>query len=132
MTIRAKRIWSRKYLNQEINLIQDYAAWNGFPKRTANAVIKQDLHSKDSNTSRSKKANADSIKIFFNLNYSGETTERMVKSCTKELYKIFKREINVKLVKRNTKDKSQSLSQSSVVYKLMCPRCSCNYIGKTE
>ena len=33
---------------------------------------------------------------------------------------------------RNTKDKSQSLSQSSVVYKLMCPRCSCNYIGKTE
>ena len=32
----------------------------------------------------------------------------------------------------NTKDKTPSLSQSSVVYKFTCPGCSCNYIGKTE
>ena len=32
----------------------------------------------------------------------------------------------------NTKDKTLSLSQSSVVYMFTCPGCSCNYIGKTE
>ena len=32
----------------------------------------------------------------------------------------------------NTKDKTPSLSQSSVVYKFTCPGCSCNYIGKTK
>ena len=33
----------------------------------------------------------------------------------------------------NTKDKTPSLSQSSVVYKFTtCPDCSCNYIGKRE
>ena len=66
-------------------------------------VIKRDLQIKDSNTSRYKKPSGDSIKIFFNLNYSGGTAERMVKSCTKELYKIFKREINVKFVTHTMK-----------------------------
>ena len=32
----------------------------------------------------------------------------------------------------NTKDKTPSLSQSSVVYQFTCPGCSFNCIGKTE
>ena len=142
LTIRAKRICSRYHLNQEINLIKDYAAWNGFPKRIANSIIKRALQANNSNTTRSKKANADSEKIFFNLNYSGEIAERMVKSCIKKLYRSFKREVNVKFVTHykttkmsfftNTKDKTPSLNQSSVVYQFTCPGCSCNYIGKTE
>ena len=89
-----------------------------------------------------KKDNPDSVKIFFNLNYSGETAERMVISCIKKLYRSFKREINVKFATHykttkmlfftNTKDKTLSLSQSSIVYRFTCPGCSCNYIGKTE
>ena len=65
-----------------------------------------------------KTANEDSIKIFFNLTYSDETAERMVKLCIKKLYKSFKREINVKFFTRdkttklsffaNTKDKTPS------------------------
>ena len=142
LTIRAERICSRYHLDQEINLIKDYAAWNGFPKRIAKSIIKRALQANNSNTARSKKANADSIKIFFNLNYSGETVERMIKSCIKKLYRSFKREVNVKFVTHykttkmsfftNTKDKTSSLSQSSVVYQFTCPGCSCNYIGKTE
>ena len=76
------------------------------------------------------------------MNYSGATAERMVKSCINELHRSFKREINVKFVTHykttkmlfftNTKDKTPSLSQSSIVYKFTCPGCSCNYIGKTE
>ena len=98
LAIRAKRICSRNHLNQEINLIKDYAAWNGFPKRIANSIIKRALQTNDSNTTRSKKDNTDSIKIFFNLNYSGETAERMIKKFTKKLYKRLKREINVQFV----------------------------------
>ena len=69
LTIRAKRICPLNYLYQEINLIQDYAAWNGFPMRIADSIIKPALQSNDSNTIRSKKANVDSIKIIFNLKY---------------------------------------------------------------
>ena len=32
----------------------------------------------------------------------------------------------------NTKDKTPSLIQSSIVFKFKCPGCTCNYIGKTE
>ena len=98
-----------------------------FPMRIADSIIKPALQSNDSNTIRSKKANVDSIKIFFNLKYWGETAERMIKSCIKKLYKSFKREINVKFVTHykttkislftNTKDKTPRLSQLSVVYK---------------
>ena len=97
-TIRVKRICSRNHLNQEINLIKDYAVLNGFPKRRANSIIKRALQANQSNTTRSKKPNADSIKIFFTFNYSGETAERMVKSCIKKLYRNLKREINANFV----------------------------------
>ena len=40
-----------------------------FPMRIADSIIKPALQSNDSNTIRSKKANVDSIKIFFNLKY---------------------------------------------------------------
>ena len=105
-------------------------------------IIKRALQTNDSNTTRCKKANADSIKIFFNLKYSGETAARMVKSCTKKLYKSFKQEINVKFATHykttkisfftNRKDKTPSLSKSSVVYRCTCPGCSCYYIGTKE
>ena len=141
LTIRAKQIYSRNHLNQEIDLIKDYAAWSGFLKRIANALIKRVLQTNDSNTTRSKKANTDTIKIFFSLNYLGETAERMAKSCIKKLYKSFKREINVKFVTHlkttkmlfftNTKDKTRSLSLLSVLYKIRYPGWSCNYIGET-
>ena len=64
LTTRAKRICSRNHLNQEINIIKDYAAWNSFPKRIANLIIKWALQTNDSKTTRSKKPNEDSIKTF--------------------------------------------------------------------
>ena len=86
LNIRAKPICSRNHLNQEINLIKDYAARNGFCKWIAKSIIKQALQTNDGNTIRSKKDDTDSRKIFFNLNYSGKTAERMVKKCIKKLY----------------------------------------------
>ena len=84
LNIRAKQICSRNYFNQEISLIKDYTVWNGFLKRIANSIIKRASQSNDSNTTRSKKANADSIKIFFNLNYPGETAERRSNHASKK------------------------------------------------
>ena len=60
----------------------------------------------------------------------------------KKLYKCLKKDKRVKFVLQyetiklsyftNTKDKISLLSQSSVVYKFVCPDCSSSYIGKTE
>ena len=60
----------------------------------------------------------------------------------KKLYKCLKKDKRVKFVLQyetiklsyftNTKDKISLLSQSSVVYKFVCPGCSSSYIGKTE
>ena len=83
------------------------------------------------------------MKIFFNLNYSGETAENMINSCLRKFYKGFKQEINVKFDTHyrkttkmsffaNTKDKTSSLYQSSVVCKFTWPGCSCNYTSKTD
>ena len=88
LTIRAKRICSRNYLNQEINLIKYYAVWNCFPKRIANSIIKRALQTNDSNITRSEKDNTDSIKIFFNLNYSAETAGRMVKNASRSYIQV--------------------------------------------
>ena len=59
----------------------------------------------------------------------------------KKLYKCFKNEKRVKFALQyettelfyftNTKDKILLLSESSVVYKFVCPGCSSSYIGKT-
>ena len=76
------------------------------------------------------------------MSYSNETAEGVLKWCIKKLYKSFKQEIIVKFVTpyktkklsffANTKNKTRSLCQSSLVYKFTCPSCSCKYIGKTE
>ena len=60
----------------------------------------------------------------------------------KKAYKCFKSEKRFKFALQyettklsyftNTKDKISLLSQSSVVYKFVCPGCSSSYIGKTE
>ena len=76
------------------------------------------LQTNDSNTTRSKKANTDTIKIFFSLNYLGETAERMAKSCIKKLYKSFKREINVKFVTHLKLQKCCSLRTQKIKHRV--------------
>ena len=84
----------------------------------------------------------DAVRIYIKLKYSGETAVRLIKQCMKKLYKCFKKEKIIEFVLQyettklsfftNTKDKISLLSQSSVVYKFVCPGCSSSYIGKTE
>ena len=82
------------------------------------------------------------LRTYIKMKYSGETTNRLIKQRMENLYKCFKKEKRVKCVLQyettklsyftNTKDKISLLSQSSVVYKFVCPGCSSSYIGKRE
>ena len=84
----------------------------------------------------------DSTKIFFNLQYSGDTAGQLVKSCIKRQYKYLKKDTHTKFILcykttkisfyKNTKEKTPLLSQSSLVHKFTCPGCSSSYVGKTE
>ena len=67
---KVERIFSRSHLDKEIKL-------NGHPKRIVHAITKRALKNND-NIIDQKKLNESQIKVFFILNYLGETAERMV------------------------------------------------------
>ena len=70
------------------------------------------------------------MKIFFNLNYSGGTAKRMVKSYIKKLYKSFKLEINVKFVTHYKTTKISFFTNTKYTNNEF--GCSCSYISKME
>ena len=49
LVIRAKKICSANYFNNEIQLIKRYAAWNRYPQNIVNGIIKHALHNNDNN-----------------------------------------------------------------------------------
>ena len=114
---------------------------NGYPKHIVNSIVKRALRDKESSNIK-EETTTDTVKIFIDLKFSGNTGDRIVKNCMKKLHKCFKKEVTVKFVLRyqttklcyftNTKDKSPFLSQSSVIYKFVCPGCKSCYIGKTD
>ena len=124
LVVRAKRICCNRNLNKEIWLIKNIASWNGFAKNISNSRIKKALKSK-SNVSNTPSVSTASTKIFFNLQYSGDTTEQMVKSCIKKLSKCLKMEdANIKFIVcykttkmffyTNTKDKTPLWERSHI------------------
>ena len=141
LVTRAKRIGLENYLDNEIQLIKNFAAWNGYRKHIINSIVKRALRDKESNNIK-EESTTDTVKISIDLKFSGNTGYRIVKSCIKKLYKCFKKEITVKFVLHyqttklsyftNTKDKTPFLSQSSVIYKFVCPGCKSCCVSKTD
>ena len=141
LVTRAKRICSENYLDNEIQLVKNYAAWNVCPKHIVNSIVKQALCDKESNNIK-EETTTDTVKIFIDLKFSGNMGDRIVKNCIKKLYKSFKKEVTVKFVLHyqttklsyftNTKDKAPFLSQLSVIYKFVCPGCKSCFVGKTD
>ena len=139
LVVRVKRICCNDDLNKEIRLIKNFASWDGFPKNITNSVIKKALKDMP-NVNNTPSVSTYSIKIFFDLQYSGDTVERMVKNCIKKLRTSLKRDTNIKFIVcykttnmsfyTNTKDKTPLLSQSS--YKFTCHGRSSSYVGKKE
>ena len=95
LVTRAKRICSENYLDKEIQLIKNYATWNGYPKHIVNSIVKRALRDKESNNIKGE-STTDTVKIFIDLKFSGNTGDRIVKNCIKKLYKCFKKEVTVK------------------------------------
>ena len=83
LVVRAKRICCNDNLNKENRLLKNFASWNGFPKNITNSIIKKALKDMP-NVNTTTSVTTDSTKKFFNLEYSEDTVELMVKSCIKK------------------------------------------------
>ena len=55
LVTRAKRICSDNYLHKEIQLIKNYAAWNGYLKHITNSIVKRALRVKSQTISKKKR-----------------------------------------------------------------------------
>ena len=76
------------------------------------------------------------------LPYSGKEAESVVNRCKQRLFKLFRKDLNIKFKVHlqskklsfltSNKDKTPLLSNSNVVYHYECPGCKKSYIGKTE
>ena len=84
LVTRAKEICSENYLDNEIQLIKNYAAWNVYPTHIVNSILKQALHDKESNDI-TRESTTDTVKIFIDLKFSGNTLDRIVKNSVKKL-----------------------------------------------
>ena len=104
-----------------IQLIKNYATWNGYPKGIVNSILKQALWDKGSNNI-TEESTAGTVKVFIDLKFSGNTIGRIVENCMKKLKMFLKRSCHkVCVLLYNIKDKTPVLNQSSVVYKFFCP-----------
>ena len=97
LVTRTKRICLENYLNEEIQLIKNYAAWDCYLEHIVNSIVKQALRDRESNNIIEENT-TDPAKIFMDLKFLGSTTGRIVKNCIKKLCKCFKKEVTVNFV----------------------------------
>ena len=90
MVIKAKKKCFANYLNNEIQLIKRYDAWNGYPWNVVNGIIKHILRNNDDNNTYNY--DKDTVRIYNKIRYSGETADRLIKHCMK---KKMKRELTL-------------------------------------
>ena len=137
---RAKKICTENKLSGELAEIRKFAAWNGFPKKLVNSIIKRTLD--QTNNVRTNDEKCNNTTIWLKLNYHGEHCQQLVRSLQRKLRRCIKRNNNLLLkvtfstnkicFYTNTKDKTPDMSRSNVVYQFRCPACSADYIGKTD
>ena len=142
LTSRAKRLCSPNKLIEEIKNIKRFASYNGFPRWTANKIVKESLDNQQQRQNRTDEEDSDVTPLYMFLPYAGQEAEQVVIRCKKRLTKLFKKE--VKAVFRiqfqatklsfytSNKDRVPLLSNSCLVYRYTCPGCAETYIGKTE
>ena len=91
LVIRAKRICSANYFNNEIQLIKRYVAWNGCPWNVVKGIIKHALRNNDNNNTFDDN-DKDAVRIYIKIKYSRETAD-VWKSFTSVLR--MKKELNL-------------------------------------
>ena len=145
LVYRAKSICSTTKFSFELKRIRQYISWNGFPKRIADKIINKTCENHQRKSSQQQdtgKEEGDKNLVFFHLPYTGIKGEQLVKSCLRKIRKCLKKDSSIRFKVlyetckisyfTNTKDKTEKLQQSNVVYEFRCPGCGSKYIGKTE
>ena len=138
LTSRAIRLCSANKFKDELANIKRFASYNGFPRWVVNKFIRERTNPHP----RRFEKDEDTVDIFMFLPYSGKEAESVVNRCKQRLFKLFRKDLNIKFKVHlqskklsfltSNKDKTPLLSNSNVVYHYECPGCKKSYIGKTE
>ena len=139
LTSRAVKLCSPNKLIDELNNIKRFASYNGFPRWVSNKVIRESRNPRPRENEEEEEGSHD---IYMFMSYAGKEAESVIIRCKKRLFKLFKKDLNIKFhvhlqskklcFYTSNKDKVPHLSNSSVVYHFECPGCTKSYIGKTE
>jgi hypothetical protein len=139
---RAYKICSNcKLFNNQVRRIDKFLSWNNFPKRVRRSILNR-LRKNTNNPKRTNKLMEDNgaKTIWLKLPYAGKTGEGLVNKFVKKLNRLLGKKVKF-IIRYDTtkishfcsnKDPVPTLQKSSVIYKLSCPGCSQQYIGKTD
>ena len=138
---RAVKICSDNKLRRELARIKDLVAWNGFPKRVGQAIVKNKLKRLNPvNNIINSENNTDVETIWINIPYLGNTGDQLLQTLKRKLKRHLINDVRFKVIQltqkfsyyTNMKDQISKLMKSYVVYRFNCPSCNKRYIGKTE
>ena len=145
---RAYKICSTEtLLKDELQHIQNFISWNGFPRKLSLKLIEQfkppvqtpiDHETQVDNSHMG--TNNNDPKIWIPLPYIGKYGTRLTRLFIHRITPLLKLKcnfiINWKTTNSNSfvscKDKTPTKYHSSVVYEFTCPGCKNRYIGKTD
>ena len=114
-------------------------SWNGFSRHVRSSILKRMSHNSSTNTDNVTEV--DNMKmIWIRLPYMGKQGEMITKTLLRKLKRCFKTAVKFKVLYDtrkvssfcSTKDKIPSMMTSNVIYKIDCPGCGKQYIGKSE
>ena len=138
---RVIKIYTDNKLRRKLGRIKDLVAWNGFPKRVRQAIVKNKLKRLNLvNNINNIENNTDIEIIWINIPYLGNTGDQLLQTLKRKLKRHFINDVKFKVIQStqkfsfytNMKNKISKLMKSYVVYQFNCPGCNKHYIGKTE
>ena len=139
---RAKKICDPKYLPDELKKIKTFAAWNNFPGRVRNSLVRRFSASERDTQQRESDTEEEEIDIWLKFPYIGQYGETLLKAFVKKAQRMVRDDmkVNFKIHFQTTplssftcvKDHTPFLNRSNVVYQVSCPGCGAEYIGKTD
>ena len=138
---RANKICSNSHaFQQQIEHIKTLMSWNAYPKYVRNSIIHR-LKSNLKNTRINNSNTPDDRKVvWLHLPYLGNKGEQLTNSLIRKLKRCFKENVKFNTIYKtnklamfcNTKDSISIDQKANVIYKITCPGCFKQYIGKTD
>ena len=138
--VRAMKICStNKLRSNQVNRIKKLLSWNGFSRYVRNKMISKfriDYKSERQNVTKEDEIESLCLKI----PYCGIEGDKLVKTFKRKIQKQLSRKLSIRVIYTTTKisdlcsakDPLPEEQKFNVVYKITCPGCGEDYIGKTE